>query len=129
MSVRSKSSGRAGGRGLTAKPLPKSASNSLFQKSCKSHGNRGYSAHLKELPNGNHLLVLTDAKCDPQTGQTKKSRLYVHGEDFLTFFRMLHETAGFIRNHPVPEDIRRQRERYWHRKHRRSAAASESLDE
>jgi hypothetical protein len=90
----------------------------LFHKVIKSLGRRGYAVHLKELSNGNHLLVLSEAKRDTQSGEIRKSRLLVFGEDMTAFFRLLHETATFIRANPLPEDIRKRREKYWTKKNR-----------
>ncbi len=59
----------------------------------------------------------------PRPGEVRKTRLYVHGEDFLTFFRLLHETATFMRANPVPEEIRRRREKHWTRKARKNGDA------
>lgn len=85
----------------------------LFQKYFKSVGPRTYAAQLKKAVNGNHFLVLTEGKRDDKTGEVRKTKLFVFSEDFVAFFKMLHETAQFIREHPVPEEVRQQRERYW----------------
>ena len=85
----------------------------LFQKYFHSVGPRTYAAQVKELSNGNHLLVLTEGKRDKETGEVRKIRLFIYGEDFVSFFRLLHETAGFIRSNPVPEEIRRKRAKFW----------------
>ena len=85
----------------------------LFQKYFKSVGPRTYAAQLKKAGNGNHLLVLTEGKRDDKTGELRKIRLFVFSEDFVAFFKMLHDTAQFIREHPVPPEVRAQRERYW----------------
>lgn len=90
----------------------------LFQKFFKSVGPRTYAAQIKELSNGNHLLVLTEAKKDAQTGDVRKNKLFVFGEDLSAFFRLLHETATFIRANPLPEEIRKRREKYWTKKNR-----------
>lgn len=90
----------------------------LFQKLFKSVGPRTYAAQIKELANGNHLLVLTEAKRDAQTGNVRKNKLFVFGEDLSAFFRLLHETATFIRANPLPEEIRKRREKYWTKKNR-----------
>jgi hypothetical protein len=85
----------------------------LFQKYFKSVGPRTYAAQLKRAGNGNHFLVLTEGKRDEKTAEVRKTRLFVFGEDFATFFRMLHETAKFIRENPVSDEVRAKRERYW----------------
>ncbi len=92
----------------------------LFQKFFKSVGTRTYAAQIKELTNGNHLLVLTEAKRDPQTDEVRKTRLFVFGEDFSAFFRLLHETATFIRANPLDEEVRKRRERFWAKKNRQT---------
>ena len=92
-----------------AKPEPKI----LFQNFFKSVGPRTYAAQLKEAANGNQFLVLTEGKRDVKTGEVRKTRLFLFSEDFTAFFRMLHETADFMRAHPVPDEIRRKRARHW----------------
>jgi hypothetical protein len=85
----------------------------LFQKYFKSVGPRTYAAQLKKAGNGNHFLVLTEGKRDDKTAEVRKTRLFIYSEDFVAFFRMLHETAKFIRENPLPDEIRQKRERYW----------------
>jgi len=106
------------------KPEPKV----LFQKFFKSIGPRTYGAQVKELSNGNHLLVLGEGKRDEQTGEVHKSRLFIYGEDFTAFFRMLHETATFIRANPLSEEFRKRREKFWARKHREASGASRAAE-
>jgi Protein of unknown function (DUF3276) len=101
----------------------------LFQKLFKSIGPRTYAAQIKELANGNHLLVLTEAKRDAQTGDVRKNKLFVFGEDLSAFFRLLHETATFIRANPLPEEIRKRREKYWIKKNREARNNGQSSDE
>lgn len=105
-----------------AKPEPKI----LFQRYFKSIGSRTYAVQVKEVANGNHLLVLTEGKRDPQTNEVRKSRVFVYGEDFIHFFRQLHETAAFLRANPVPEEVRARREKFWARKTRETREASSS---
>ncbi|HEY8750854.1 MAG TPA: DUF3276 family protein [Tepidisphaeraceae bacterium] len=95
--------------GAASKPEPEI----LFQKYFKSVGPRTYAAQLKKAGNGNHFLVLTEGKRDEKTAEIRKTKLFVFSEDFVAFFRMLHETAQFIRDNPVPDEIRQKRERYW----------------
>ena len=45
----------------------------LFQKWFKSVGPRTYAAQVKRAGNGNHFLVLTEGKRDPQTNELRKS--------------------------------------------------------
>jgi hypothetical protein len=97
---------------VNGKPEPKV----LFQKFFKSIGPRTYATQIKELSNGNHLLVITEGKRDEETGEVRKTRVFVYGEDFTAFFRLLHETATFIRANPLSEEVRRKRDRFWAKK-------------
>ena len=101
------------------KPEPKI----LFQKFFHSVGPRTYAAQVKELGNRNHLLVLTEGKRDQETGEVRKTRLFIYGEDFSAFFRLLHETAAFIRANPLSEEIRKKRSKFWARKNQQTQAA------
>src|SRR5881396_2229397 len=92
-----------------AKPEPKI----LFQNFFKSVGPRTYATQLKEAGNGNHFLVLTEGKRDPITNEVKKLKIFVYSEDFPAYFRMLHETAQFIKAHPVSPEIKMKRMRHW----------------
>ena len=94
----------------------------LFQKYFKSVGPRTYAAQLKEAQNGNHFLVLTEGKRDLETGEVKKTRVFVYSEDFSAYFRMLQETVQFIKTHPVPEEIKTKRQRYWAKKEAETVA-------
>ncbi|HZL38119.1 MAG TPA: DUF3276 family protein [Tepidisphaeraceae bacterium] len=85
----------------------------LFQHWFKSVGPRTYATQLKKANNGNHYLVLTEGKRDDKTGEVRKTRLFVFSEDFVEFFRMLKETAQFVRDHPVPDSVKRKRDRFW----------------
>jgi hypothetical protein len=96
----------------------------LFQKYFKSIGTRTYAAHLKENDKGNQFLVLTESKRDASSGETKKTKVFVYSEDFAQYFRMLHETAQFIKAHPVSEEVKLKRQRYWARKEAEQAAAA-----
>lgn len=98
--------------GNKPKPEPKI----LFQTYFKSVGPRTYAAQVKQAGNGNHFLVLTEGKRDPKTGEVRKTSLFVFSEDFVAFFRMLKESAGFIKTHPLPEPVRRKRESFWKRR-------------
>ena len=112
----------AGGKG-------KEESKILFQKYFKSVGPRTYAAQLKEAGNGNHFLVLTEGKRDPETNEVKKLKLFVYSEDFPAYFRMLHETAQFIKAHPVPQEIKMRRMRYWAKKEAEQATAAREAAE
>ncbi len=85
----------------------------LFQKWFKSAGPRTYAAQLKKANNGNHFLVLTEGKRDDATGEVRKTRLFLYSEDFVEFFKMMKETALFIRDNPVPESVKRRQDRKW----------------
>ena len=116
--VEPKTAPAAANRGASANPSngEKSEPKILFQKYFHSVGPRTYAAQVKELANGNHLLVLTEGKRDKETGEARKIRLFIYGEDFTAFFRLLHETAGFIRANPLSEEIRKKRAKFWARK-------------
>lgn len=91
----------------------KSESVILFQKYFKSVGPRTYAAQVKKAANGNHFLVLTEGRRDPKTNELRKTQLLVFSEDFVEFFRMLHDTAQFIKANPVPDAVRKKRQAYW----------------
>ena len=95
----------------------------LFQKHFKSIGPRTYATQVKENDKGNQFLVLTESKRDPASGEVKKTKVFVYSEDFAQYFRMLHETAQFIKAHPVSDEIKLKRQRYWARKEAEAANA------
>ena len=107
---------------MSTSPTGKSAAQSnadheiLFQHWFKSVGPRTYATQLKKANNGNHYLVLTEGKRDEKTGEVRKTRLFVFSEDFVEFFRMLKETAQFVRDNPVPDEIKKKRTRFWAKK-------------
>ena len=88
----------------------------LFQTYFKSVGPRTYAAQIKRAANDNQYLVLTEGKRDDGSGEVRKTRLFVFSEDFAAFFRMLQETAVYMRANPVPDEVRQKRQRYWARK-------------
>jgi hypothetical protein len=92
---------------------PKVEPKIIHQTYFKSVGPRTYAAQVKEVANGNHLLVLTEGKRDPATKEVRKTCLYVFSEDFDAFFAMLRESVQFIKAHPVPEEVRQRRQRFW----------------
>jgi hypothetical protein len=95
-------------------PRPKSADHEiLFQNYFKSVGPRTYATQVKKAGNGNHYLVMTEGKRDETTNEVRKTRLFIYSEDFVEFFKMLKGTAEFIKANPLPEHIRRQREKFW----------------
>ncbi len=85
----------------------------LFQRFFKSVGPRTYAAQVKKAGNGNHFLVLTEGKRDAKTGDVRKTRLFIFSEDFPAFFHLLHDTAQFLKSHPVPQEVKAKRQRYW----------------
>jgi hypothetical protein len=112
-----------------ARPATKPEAKILFQKFFHSVGPRTYAAQVKELGNGNHLLVLTEGKRDADTGEVRKTRLLVFGEDFTPFFKLLAETAGFIRANPLSEEFREKRRRFWAKKNKEARAAGRLPEE
>ncbi len=99
-----------------AKPAAKFSSDDhpiLFQKFFKSRGPRTYAAQVKEARNGNHYLVLTEGKRDKDTGEVRKTRLFLYSEDFPEFFRMLSETAHWIKANPLSDELKKKRDRFW----------------
>src|SRR5688500_2723263 len=114
---RAPSSTAAGGK-------PKVEAKILFQSYFKSVGPRTYAAQVKEAGNGNHFLVLTEGKRDEGSGEVKKTKLFVFAEDFPAFFRMLHETAQFIKANPVSDEVKRKREKFWAKKSQAPARAA-----
>src|ERR1051326_7106432 len=104
---------RASRPGRSDATAPKPDAQILFQQFFRSVGPRTYAAQVKRAGNGNHFLVLTEGKRDPASAEVRKAKLFVFSEDFPAFFHLLHETAQFIRSHPVPEEVRDRRERYW----------------
>lgn len=107
------------------KTPPKPEADVLFQKYFKSVGPRTYAAQIKRAGNGNHFLVLTEGKRDESSGEVRKTRLFLFSEDFVPFFRMLHETAQFIKANPVPDDVRKRQERRWAKSREGATGASD----
>lgn len=106
-------------RAKSPKPEPRI----LFQKYFRSVGPRTYAAQLMQAGNGNHYLVLTEGKRDDKTGEVRKTKLFLFSEDFEAFDAMLKEMFAYIQSHPVPDDVRKKRERFW-AKHRGEGAGS-----
>jgi hypothetical protein len=102
---------------------PKPEAEILFQKYFKSVGPRTYAAQLKQAGNGNHFLVLTEGKRDDNSAEVRKTKLFVFSEDFAAFFRMLHETARFIRENPVPPEVKEKRQKFWAKQNGSAKAA------
>ena len=97
--------------GRSNKPKPEPVV--IFQKYFKSVGPRTYAAQVKRASNGNHMLVLTEGKRDEKTGELRKSRLFVYSEDFTEMFKLLKETAVFIKENPVDPKVKAKRDKYW----------------
>jgi hypothetical protein len=102
---------------------PKVEPKILFQSYFKSVGPRTYAAQVKEAGNGNHFLVLTEGKRDDASGDVKKTRLFVFSEDFADFFKLMKQTAEFIKANPVSAKVKQRREKFWAKQ---AAAASSS---
>ena len=92
---------------------PKAEPRILFQSYFKSVGPRTYAAQVKEAGNGNHFIVFTEGKRDDKTGEVRKTKLFVFSEDFPAFFRLIKETAEFVKANPVPDKVKQKREKYW----------------
>ena len=107
----------------TASGKPKVEPKILFQTYFKSVGPRTYAAQVKEAGNGNHFLVLTEGKRDDASGDVKKTRLFVFSEDFADFFKLMKQTAEFIKANPVSAKVKQRREKFWAKQ---AAAASSS---
>ena len=119
----SKSASPASAPGVATKP----EADILFQTYFKSVGPRTYAAQVKKAGNGNHFVVLTEGKKDQNTGEPRKTRLFVFSEDFKSFFKMLQETAVFIRENPVPEEIKKKRDKFWAREGQNASPAGRSM--
>src|SRR5271170_5438656 len=96
-------------RPVKAKPEPKILHQTFF----KSVGPRTYAAQVKELANGNQMLVLTEGMRDEANGKVRKTRVFVYSEDFAAFFRMVSESAEFIKKHPLPAEVQERRRKFW----------------
>jgi hypothetical protein len=88
----------------------------LFQQFFKSVGPRTYAAQVKRAANGNHFLVLTEGKRDEKTNELRKSRLFIYGEDFSAFFKLMKASAEFVRANPVPDEVKAKRDKVWAKK-------------
>lgn len=85
----------------------------LFQRWFKSVGPRTYAAQVKKASNGNHYVVMTEGRRDSKTDEIRKNRLFIYSEDFVEFFKLLHDTALFLREHPVPDDVKIRQQKMW----------------
>jgi hypothetical protein len=97
----------------TFKKGPPPEAEILFQKFFKSVGPRTYAAQVKKAGNGNHFIVLTEGKRDEKTNEVKKTKLFIFSEDFDAMRDLLRDTFAFIKEHPVPADVRAKRAMHW----------------
>jgi hypothetical protein len=109
---------------ISSTDKPKAEPKILFQTYFKSVGPRTYAAQVKEAGNGNHFLVLTEGKRDEANGDVKKTKLFVFSEDFVEFFRLVKQTAEFIKANPVSPKVKQRREKFWAKQ--QSARAGEA---
>jgi hypothetical protein len=118
--------GRRTGRGRPpGKPGGKADHEILFQQYFKSaNPQKTYAAQLKRAGNGNHYLILTEGKRDESSGEVRKTRVFVYSEDFKELFKMLQAAALFIRANPVPDEVKRKRERFWQKQAQEPAGQS-----
>lgn len=108
---------------------PKPEHEILFQQYFKSvNPAKTYAVQLKRAGNGNHYLVLTEGKRDDSTGEVRKTRVFVYSEDFKEYFKMLQSAAVFIRNNPVPDEVKRKRDRFWAKNAEQPHAAKANPD-
>jgi hypothetical protein len=96
---------------------PKAEPKILFQSYFRSVGPRTYAAQVKEAGNGNHFLVLTEGKRDEGSEDVRKTRLFIFSEDFAEFFKLMKQTAEFIKANPVPAKVKQKREKFWAKQH------------
>jgi hypothetical protein len=89
----------------------------LFQKFFKSVGPRTYAAQIKQASNGNQYMVLTEGYRKSDSDEVRKTRIFLYSEDFVQFFRMLHEAAQWIKANPLPDEIKKKRDQYWAKHH------------
>ena len=116
--------------GRSRKPAgPKPEPVALFQEYFKSVGPRTYAAQVKRAANGNHFLVITEGKRDEKTNELRKSRVFVYGEDFVAFFKLMKASAEFVKANPVPDAVKRKRDAVWAKRRpaRPAAAAAEPV--
>jgi hypothetical protein len=96
-----------GGAGREQRQSDRPEQKILFQKFFKAGQNRTYAAQVKETSGGQPFLVITDGRRDKE-GELRKSYVYVFSENFAEFFRMLQETAQYIKAHPAPPQPERR---------------------
>jgi hypothetical protein len=54
-----------------------------------------------------------EGKRDEESGNVRKTRLFVYSEDFVEFFRLIKSAAEFIKQNPLPNKVREKREQFW----------------
>lgn len=109
----SRSSGPSGNRDPDRKPDP-----TLFQHYFKSIGPRTYAVQIKRAQNQNPYLVITEGKRDDKTGEVRKTRVFVYGEDFDSFIDLLRHAAVWIKQHPVSDEFKQKRQQFWQKRQR-----------
>ncbi len=100
-----------GGGGVASRP--KNEPEELFLKTFRSVGPRTYEAQVMRAGNGNHYIVLSEGKADDATGEVRKTRLFVFSEDFDEFWGLMRDVARFVKENPLPDEIRQKREAFW----------------
>ncbi len=115
----------AGRSGRAAGPKPEPVI--LFQQFFKSVGPRTYAAQIKRAANGNHFLVLTEGKRDEKTNELRKSRVFVYGEDFVEFYKLIKASAEFAKANPVPAAVKAKRDKVWAKQAPRPAVVSQPV--
>ena len=106
-------SGVSGNRDPERKPDP-----ILFQHYFKSIGPRTYAVQIKRAQNQNPYLVITEGKRDEKSGEIRKTRVFVYGEDFDSFIELLRHAAMWIRQHPVSDEFKQKRRQFWQKRQR-----------
>jgi hypothetical protein len=74
--------------------------------------------------NDNQFITLIEGRRDRETNEVKKTKLLVFSEDYVEFFRMMHELALWVREHPLSEEFREKRKQYWANKKSQPIAGS-----
>jgi hypothetical protein len=74
---------------------------------------RTYAAQVQRARNGNSYLVLTEGKRDKATGELRKTRLFLYGEDFESFTKLIESTLTYLRAHPLEAKFRAKRQKFW----------------
>jgi Protein of unknown function (DUF3276) len=105
-------------------PAQKTPPRVLFRRDFKSVGPRSYGAEVKEASNGNHFLVLSETKPAKDTGEMRQHSIFIFSEDFDAYWNLLRDAARFIKDNPMPEAKRRERQAFWKDKPRQPQAAA-----